>query len=419
MAQVAVVRKKSSRIQAGLKFRFDYWLMLALGGLLVLGMLIVYSATFDYGLRFQDDAMYYFRRQFIAMLMGLGGLIVIMQFDYTVLRRFSVLILGGTVIGLILLLFFSEAIFGAQRGFFEGSYQPSELAKLAIILYISHWLSTKGDRIRDLTYGLLPFSIITGVVCALIVRQPDLSTAALIAIVSYVLFFVAGADWKQFAVAGVLALGVFVTLMLTLPHARGRVDAYTTALRDPSQAHWHVQQSLVALGSGGLFGVGLGEGTQKFGPLPAAHTDGIFAVLGEELGLFGCLLAIGLLGLLAWRGLRAALRARSSYGALLAIGITSWLTFQALINIAVITAVIPFTGIPLPFMSYGGSSMLISLIGAGILLNISRDAALPPGRRSRRQQKETPQSAMESLRENINLRRRDGRTRLSSAGRRR
>lgn len=388
---VNVVRRKTNRVHHGIRFRFDYWLMLALAGLLVIGMLMVFSTTFDYGLRFWDDSTYYLRRQFSALGIGLVGLFVIMQFDYHILRRFSVLFLGGTVLGLIIVLFFGEAIFGAQRGFYEGSYQPSEVAKLSMIMYISHWLSTKGDRVKNVTYGLLPFSIIVGTVCALIVRQPDLSTAGLIAMISFTLFFVAGADWRQFALAGLVGGAVFVLLINTLPHAAARVDAYTAALQDPNQASWHVQQSLVALGHGGWFGVGLGASTQKFGALPTAHTDSVFAVLGEELGLMGSLSVIGLLALLVWRGFRTAKKARDAYGALLAIGITIWIALQALINIAVITAVIPFTGIPLPFISYGGSSLAISLIGMGILLNISRDAAITstpqPTRRTRPQAK--------------------------------
>lgn len=376
MSNINVVRKQSNRVHPGLLFQFDYWLLLAVAGLLVIGMLMVYSTTFDYGLRFQDDAAYYIERQFVAMVLGVIAALVVMQFDYHAFRRISVPFLGLTLAALLGILFFGERILGAQRGIYEGSYQPSEVAKLATILYIAHWLSTKGDRIKKLTYGLVPFSIITGVVCALIVRQPDLSTAGLIALVCFTLFFVAGADWRQFAIAGALGGSVFLFLIFTLPHAAARVDAYTAALRDPTQTSWHVQQSLIALGRGSIWGVGLGESTQKFGPLPQAHTDGVFAILGEELGLVGALVVIGLLAMIVWRGLRAARLARDSYGFLLALGITCWLSFQSLINIAVITAVIPFTGIPLPFLSYGGSSMLISLVAVGILLNVSRDAAL-------------------------------------------
>ncbi|WP_420641862.1 FtsW/RodA/SpoVE family cell cycle protein [Candidatus Leptofilum sp.] len=388
MTTVNIVRKRSNRVNPVLRFRFDYWLLLSIAGLLVLGMLMVYSTTFDYGLRFQDDATYYFRRQFMALGLGFIALVGVMQFDYHILRRFSVPFLGATLAGLLFVLFFTAVSdLGAQRGLYNDSYQPSEIAKLAMIIYIAHWLSSKGDRIKLLTYGLLPFSVIVGVVCALIVRQPDLSTAGLIALVSFTLFFVAGADWRQFAVAGFLGGAVFLLLINTLPHAQARVDAYTQALSDPAQASWHVQQSLIALGRGGIFGVGLGESTQKFGPLPFAHTDGVFAILGEELGLAGTLLVVVLLGMFVWRGLRTAARARDSFGSLLAMGITCWIVYQAFINIAVITAVIPFTGIPLPFMSYGGTSLAITMVGAGILLNVSRDSALqkrPQGSGTRR-----------------------------------
>ena len=376
MSTINVIRKKSNRVPPGLKFQFDYWLILAASGLILIGMLMVYSTTFDYGLRFQDDATYYFRRQFIALIIGLAAALIVMQFDYHVLRRFSVPLLVLTIVGLLVVLFFGDAIFGAQRGFYEGSYQPSEIAKLATVLYIAHWLHSKGDRIKKVTYGLLPFSILVGSISALIVQQPDLSTAGLIAIVSFTLFFVAGADIKQILVAGAAGGAAFLFLMMTLPHAAARVDAYTVALRDPTQASWNVRQALIALGRGGIFGVGLGESVQKFGALPAAHTDGVFAILGEELGLAGTLLVLGLLALLVWRGIYIATQARNSYGFLLALGISCWLGYQALINMAVITTVIPFTGIPLPFLSYGGSSLAVSLVGVGILLSISRDGAI-------------------------------------------
>lgn len=390
MTTVNRIRQNNTRVHPGLKFHFDYWLLLAIAGLVVIGMLTVFSTTFDLGTLAQDEPAYYIKRQLWALLLGVGAMLIIMQFDYHVLRRFSVLMLLITLVALVALLFFGEAIFGAQRGVYAGSYQPSEVAKLVTILYIAHWLSSKGDRIKLITYGLFPFSVIVGIVCALIVRQPDLSTAGLIALVSFTLFFVAGADWRQFAVAAAIGGTVFLLLILTLPHAAARVEIFTTGLRNPAEAGWHVQQTLIALGRGGWLGVGLGESTQKFGALPAAHTDGAFAILAEETGLIGGLVVIGLFLLLVWRGIRTALKARDNYGYLLALGITCWLIFQALMNIAVITAVIPFTGIPLPFISYGGSSLAISLVGAGILLNISRDAAfskrIQPRRRAASEQ---------------------------------
>jgi len=410
MTALNVIRKKRGRVRTGQTFMVDYWMVLAVAGLLVLGILMVYSTTFDLGERWQDDATYYLRRQLIALAAGVVCILIFMRYDYHSLRRLSVPILIGTLVLLISVLLFGERILGARRGLFGGSIQPSEIAKLATILYIAHWLSTKGERIKTLTYGLLPFAVITGVICALIVLQPDLGTAGLIAIIAMILFFIAGADLKQFTIAGLSASGMFVVLVTTLPHAAARIDGFTEALKDPVQAGWQIQQSVIALGTGGWFGVGLGSSTQKFGPLPAAHTDGVFAILGEELGLFGCLLVIGLLAMLAWRGIRTALGARDGYGFLLAIGISIWLITQALMNMAVITAVIPFTGMPLPFMSYGGSSLFISLLGVGILLSISRDAAM-----NVKVQNWKP--IRESLRESLDLRRRNGRSHIPGAGR--
>jgi len=391
---------------------FDYWLLLAVACLIVLGMLMVYSTTFDLGLIWHDEATFFFKKQVRALVAGLVGILLILRFDYHSFRRISVPLLLGTLVLLVFVLLFGERILGARRGLIAGSIQPSEIAKLAVILYIAHWLSTKGDRIKNLTYGLVPFSIITGLVCALIVLQPDLGTSALIAMVALTLFFIAGADLKQFAIAGILGGGVFLFLINTLPHAHARIESWQVSLKDPVQAGWQVQQAVIALGMGRWFGVGLGESTQKFGPLPAAHTDGVFAILGEELGFFGCLLVIVLLALLAWRGIRAALGARDSYGFLLAVGITSWLLIQSLINMAVITAIMPFTGMPLPFLSYGGSSLFVTLIGIGILLNVSRDATV-----NVKVQNWKP--IRESLRESLDLRRRNGRSHISRASSRR
>ncbi|HET6445018.1 MAG TPA: putative lipid II flippase FtsW [candidate division Zixibacteria bacterium] len=411
MTALKVFRKNRYRARPGQVFQFDYWLALSVGGLAVIGMLMVYSTTFDYGLRFYDDATYFIQRQLIALLIGFVAIVFFMQFDYQVLRRGSVFMMVGTLAMLLFVLLFGEAIFGARRGLYGGSFQPSEIAKVATILYIAHWISSKGDRIKDLTYGLVPFSMITGIVCALIVLQPDLGTSVLIAGIAFALFFIAGADLRQFGIAGVMGGAIFIFLINVLPHAAERIDYFKQGLVDPIQGGWHVQQSVVALGTGGFLGVGLGESTQKFGPLPAAHTDGVFAVLGEELGLLGCLVVILLFGIFTWRGIRTALNARDSYGFLLALGITCWLAFQALINMAVIVAVFPFTGMPLPFMSYGGSSMAISLIGVAILLNISRDATLNIRAQGRKPIRET-------IREGLNMRGRDGRSHLPGSVRR-
>lgn len=370
MATFGVVRKRSIWIQPGIKFKFDYWMLLAVCGLVVLGLLLVYSSSFEYG------PSYYFKRQLTAALIGFAGIAVVLQFDYHVFRKISVPFLIVTLVALGVVLFTGETIFGARRGLSGGSFQPSEVAKLMIILYVAHWLSSKGDRIKQLTYGLVPFAVLTGVVCAFIVSQPDLSTAVVVALISFTLFFIAGADLKQFALAILLGGALFLFLANTLPHAAKRVSEYKLGLEDPALAGWQVQQALVALGKGGLFGVGLGESSQKFSRLPFAHTDAVFAILGEELGLVGGLLLVSLYGILVWRGFKAARAARDSYGGLIALGVSCWIGFQALLNIAVITATIPFTGIPLPFVSYGGSSMAVTLVGVGLLLSVSRDVAI-------------------------------------------
>lgn len=378
MAAINVVKKRGTSVWAGRnKLAFDYWLLLATAALLVLGFLMVYSTTFDLGDRFQDNPVYYLTRQVVAMGLGIAIIIVLMQFDYHILRYVSVPLIAITCVILFMMMLFGQSDdYGAVRTLSQGSYQPSELAKLATILYISHWLYSKGDRIKDIKFGLIPFGIITGVVFSLIVVQPALSAAILIALINFTLFFVAGADLKQLMIAGAFALAAIVFLMFTLPHASQRVDDYMIAFRDPLQAGYQVRQALAALANGGYFGVGLGKGDSKFGPLPLPHTDGVFAIVGEEIGLIGSVGVVMLLGFLAWRGFRVASRARDTYGFLLAVGVTAWLSYQALINIAVITAVIPFTGMPMPFLSYGGSSMLMTLIGIGVLLNVSRDSAL-------------------------------------------
>ena len=386
MAAINVVKKRSTSLLVGRnKLAFDYWLLLATGALLVVGFLMVYSTTFDLGDRFEGNPVYFVTRQIAAMAIGVAIIIVLLQFDYHILRYISLPLIGVVILVLLAMLLFGQVDeYGAIRTISDGSYQPSELAKLAMILYIAHWLDSKGERIKTLNYGLFPFAAITGIVCGLIVLQPALSTAILIGLISFTLFFVAGADLKQVLAAGLVALVIFIFLMLALDHASQRINDYMAAFRDPQQASYQVKQALAALANGGYLGVGLGKGDQKFGPLPLAHTDGVFAIVGEEMGLLGSIVVVMLLGFLAWRGFRVATRARDTYGFLLAVGVTAWISYQALINIAVITAVIPFTGMPMPFLSYGGSSMLTTMVGIGILLNVSRDGT--QGRQPARRQ---------------------------------
>lgn len=411
MATTSYIPRKSNPIADKLKIRFDVWLAFAVSGLVIAGMMTVYSASYDVAFRSglsNNNHAFYLQKQFNALFLGLVGLVVLMQFDYHRFKMVSIPALLGTLALLVLVLLFGEDSFGARRSIF--GVQPSEFAKVTTILYISHWLASKGDRVKSLVYGLVPFAMIIGLICFLISRQPDLSTSILVFGISFTLFFLAGADWRQFAAALVLAAVAFTFLMFASAHAADRFEGWRAMLEDPSNAHWQVRLALASLANGGLTGQGIGRGEVKYF-LPAAHTDGVFAVWGEEVGIIGGLFVIVSFGFIVWRGIVIARSARDSYGYLLAMGVTVWIAYQALINIAVITASIPFTGIPLPFMSYGGTSLAVSLVSVGILLNISRDQAIG------RTLAEQPKTNLESWRETLNLRRWDGRSRLPGARR--
>ena len=387
---------RAERAAARRPGRPDVVVALAVAALLAIGLLMVYSSTYVLAFQLFGRPTHFVVRQSLWILIGAAALWVTNRIEYRNWQRISVLIMGGTLLLLIVLLIFVSKRFGSQRWFFGGSVQPSELAKLAVVIYIADWLSSKGEQIRDVTYGLIPFAILIGVVTGLIMLQPDFSTAVLIATTAFAMFFVAGAELKQLAfslLVGGLALGI---LILQAPYRLQRMTVFLDPARDPDDAGYQIIQTLRALVRGGVWGQGLGNSQQK-DVLPAAHTDAIFAVLGEELGLIGALMVIGLFALLAYRGFRIAQAAPDTFGMLLATGITAWLVFQALINIAVVTSTIPFTGIPLPFISFGGSSLVTSMAGVGMLLNISkyrrvaeRDAHTAVRRRDRRTRLPSP-----------------------------
>jgi cell division protein FtsW len=292
-----------------------------------------------------------------------------------------------TVVLLILVLVVGEERFNAQRELW--GFLPSEVAKLGTVVYVAAWLASKGEQVRDVTYGLIPCAVLIGVIAGLIVLQPDVSVAILIVLIAAAMLYFAGADLLQLAAGGLVggvAFYALVSQLRQLSHIRERFSGFWLVWRDPKLVSDHLQQALIALGSGGLFGVGLGQGRQKLGYLPAPHTDSIFAVLGEETGLLGCLLVLGLYALLAYRGYRIATSSTDPFAVLLACGITSWVVFQAAINLGVITGLLPFTGSALPFLSYGGSSMVVSLTGVGLLLSISRSRrARQPSRGGQRE----------------------------------
>jgi len=390
----------------------DYVLVLVVAALIIIGLMMVYSATFDWSYQMYQNSFRIASRQFLWVGLGTVALVVAAAVPYERWRQLAVPVMGGTLLLLILVLFVGGERFGARRSFLDGSIQPGELTKLTMVVYVAAWLSSKGKQIRDVTYGLIPFAVLIGGVAGLIVVQPDVSTATLVVLTALAMFFFAGADIFQLAAGAAVGSVTFVIIINQLPHARQRIDEYLLVRQDPTLLGHHAQQVLMALGSGGLFGVGLGQGQQKLGYLPAPHTDSIFAVLGEELGLVGCLTVIGLFVLLAYRGFKIALDASEAFAALLACGITCWLSVQALINVAVMTGLIPFTGVALPFISAGGSAMVVSLTGVGMLLSVSRGKQVGRRRAGSRTRRGSRQRA--------SLDRRWGNrgTRLSRSGRR-
>ncbi len=355
---------------------YDWGLLTIVMMLLGLGLVMVFSSSFAQGLYGNDDPFYYILRQLAWTSVGLLAMIFAARVPYRTWERWSVVLMAVALLALMTVVIFGSERIGAIRTFFNGSVQPSEPAKIIIVMYISAWLSSKGERIRDVRVGLLPFSVLMGAVAVLIVAQPNISTAILIVATASIMFFIAGAEMKQLLVIAAGAAATFWLVIKYSVYANGRVQRYLESLWDPMLSNeYQVQQSVEALVRGGLWGRGIGNGAAKLpGYLPVSWSDNIFAVIGEEMGLMGALLVIFLFAMLAYFGLRTALRAPDNFGMLLATGITASLTLQALLNMAVIVAAAPPTGVTLPFISYGGSSLVTALGAVGILLNISRHA---------------------------------------------
>ncbi|MFN8472029.1 MAG: putative peptidoglycan glycosyltransferase FtsW [Anaerolineae bacterium] len=367
----------------------DWILAAAVAALTIFGLIMIYSTTYVWD---DNNPAYFMLRQGAYAVVGIVALLVMMRIPYRFWQRISVAFMVAILVGLGVLLLVAKAKMGAARWFGDGSFQPSEVAKLAVIIYSAAWLASKGQKIRSVTVGLIPFSIFIGLVAGLILLQPNMSTASLIALTAFSMFLIAGADLVQMFVAtliGTLAAGV---LILNAAYRLKRVAIFMDPLSDPDGLGYHITRALAALNAGGLVGLGLGNSPHKWNNmLPAPHTDSIFAMIGEELGFIGALAVVAVYVLIAYRGLRIAQRAPDRFGMLLASGITVLFTLQAMINIAVITSTAPFTGVPLPFISFGGSSLVISLATIGLLLNISRhvrvestaDASTTVGRRNR------------------------------------
>lgn len=362
------VQNKRPRFTGG----FDMPLLVSVVTLVVFGLVMLYSASWDFSLGAFDDPLYMFNRQVKWLGLGVAVALILAFFDYHYWRRLVVPAMAVTMILLVIVLLTNEIRFGAKRSIFDGSVQPSELAKLVAILYLSVWLYAKKQFLQDISLGLVPLGVILGVVGGLIYQQPDLSAAATVFMLGGLLFFLAGGDLKQIGallIIAVIAAWVVSSVSVT---GRERVSDFVAGIKDPLQASYHVRRSFEAIVNGGWFGVGLGQSRSKFTGLPVAPTDSVFAVVAEELGLFGSIFLIGMYGFLLWRGLVIARRAPDMLGTLLASGLVIWITTEALINVAVMVGLLPFAGNALPLISAGGSNLVATMAALGILFNISR-----------------------------------------------
>ncbi len=365
------MKRKALNLPAVLR-GFDMPLAVIVFALISFGLLMLYSSSWDFSFSAYGDEMYMFRRQLQWLGLGLTIALILAFVDYHIWRRYVVVAMGATIALLIGVLLLSEIRFNTQRSFFDGSVQPSELAKLVSIMYLSVWLYAKRQQLHDISFGLFPLGAILGVVGGLIYQQPDLSAAATVLMLGGLLFFLAGGDLKQIGVLLMIALVAAWIVASISATGQQRVGDFVAGIKDPLQASYHVRRSFEAIVNGGWFGVGIGNSQSKLTGLPVPPTDSVFAVVAEELGLIGSVVLLGLYGALVWRGMVIARRAPDMLGTILASGLALWIGMEALINIAVMVGLLPFAGNALPFISAGGSNLVATLAALGILFNISR-----------------------------------------------
>jgi len=361
-------------------YEFDGVLLAVVVILLVYGFLALYSATFYVG-----DILW--QKQLVWIGLSAVAGYAMFKIPYPFWQKLALLMMALNLLVLLVTVLFAKPSLGATRGLVDlsesardlgslfglgSSIQPGVMARLVAVIYIAAWLASKGDQLNKVKYGLFPFGIIIGLVAGLVMLQPDLSTALLIAVTGVAMFFFAGGDPIQIFLSLIIGGGTFGILAWNMPHARERLETYIQSLTDPEAMTYQVRRSVQAISQGGILGEGLGQGRMKFGYLPVTWTDSIFAVVGEEGGLIACLLVLALFVVFAYRGYRVTLSTPDSFGSLVAFGITTMVLTEALMNVLVMTGLFPPTGTALPFFSYGGTQMLMTLAGVGLMLGVSR-----------------------------------------------
>ena len=363
------------------KKQLDIGLLVTIFVLLAFGLIMVLSASAPSALTYEGDSYFYFKSQLLNALIGIAGMIFFSFFDY---RLFSGKLANiGIVVAIVLLALVlvpgvGITIKGATRWIkIPGicfRFQPSEVMKIALIVFLAARLSKDPKKNKKFWKGIFPLLAVVGVICLLLYKEPHMSAIGIVCMVSAVMIFVGGMQMKQILIAAPPILVVGLIYLIQEPYRVKRLVSFLDPWEDMLDTGWQAVQALYAVGSGGLFGVGLGNSTQKYMYIPEPHNDFIFAILAEELGLIGAIFVLILFGIFIWRGITIAMKAPDMFGTLLAIGITSLVAIQALLNIAIVCALFPVTGIPLPFFSYGGTALIILLCSCGVLLNISRNA---------------------------------------------
>ncbi len=354
----------------------DSIIMFSATTLLAIGVVMVFSSSSVRALQDYGDAYYFLKKQLMWSAIAAFGMALASGVDYWQYRRLIAPAFAMNILLLVLVLIPGVGIVshGARRSLGVGplTMNPAEVMKITWILFLSTYLSANREKLRLFFSGLCPYLVGAGAIFVLVYKEPDLGTALAIAGTTFVVLFSAGARLFHLTGLALASIPAFLWAAMSEEYRRARLFAFLDPWADPMKSGYHIIQSLYALGSGGLFGMGLGSGRQKMLFLPEAHTDFIFAVLGEEMGFVGALAVLSLFFLLAWRGYRVAMNAPDAMSCIMATGITTMIALQAIINIGVVTASMPITGIPLPFVSYGGSSLVFTMAGVGILLNISR-----------------------------------------------
>ncbi|MBE3597669.1 MAG: putative lipid II flippase FtsW [Limnochordaceae bacterium] len=356
----------------------DLVLIAALSVLMAIGLVMVLSASYTRGLAQFRDPYYFFKRQVVYAAMSWALALAMLRFDVQRLRPVAVPLMVFSYVLLAVVLVVGQEIGGSRRWISLPfvNLQPSELAKLAAINFTAWWAADRTDTMSSFVRGPLVPILAVGVAFGLIMLEPDFGTGLVLLAVVVTVLFAGGMRYQQLVVLGLLALPAMLALIWIEPYRMARLLAFLDPWADPAGKGWSVIQSLLAVGSGGLFGLGLGQSRQKFAYLPEHHTDFIFAILSEELGWVGAATVVALFAVVAWRGYRIALGLQDRYEQLLAVGAVSLVVVQGLLNIGVVTGSLPVTGIPLPFISYGGSSLMASMTAMGVLLRLSRRSVL-------------------------------------------